>query len=133
MEESWTVFKSKVKQAISASTPFVKIIRGKEAKLPLKIQVVALIKSVRSQKEAWKKLKDNKSKTNWENYRKLKNKARKRTREEIKSQENDISKASKSNQNLCWNYVKQKTKRTEAIPNLTKEDGELTVSDQEKA
>ena len=32
-----------------------------------------------------------------------------------------------------WIFVKQKTKRTESIPNLTKQDGELTVSDQEKA
>ena len=27
----------------------------------------------------------------------------------------------------------KKTKRTESIPNLTKEDGELTVSDQEQS
>ena len=52
MEESWTFFKSKVKQAVSASTPFVKILREKKAKLPLKTQAVALIKS---KKEAWKK------------------------------------------------------------------------------
>ena len=130
MEESWTIFISKVKQAVSASTPFVKILRGKKANLPLKTQAVALIKS---KKEAWTKLKDNWSKTNWENYRKPKNKVRKRTREEIESRENEITKASKSNRNFFWNYVEQKTKRTESIPNLPKEDGELTVSDQEKA
>ena len=54
MEESWTIFISKVKQAVSASTPFVKILRGMKAKLPLKTQAVALIKS---KKEAWKKSK----------------------------------------------------------------------------
>ena len=52
------------------------------------------------------------------------------TKEETVSQENEFSKASKSNPKLFWNYVKQKTKRTEFIPNLTKEDG---VCDQEKA
>ena len=55
------------------------------------------------------------------------------TRKEIESQENDISKASESNTKLFWIYVKQKTKQTGSLPNLTKEDGELTVSDQEKA
>ena len=54
------------------------------------------------------KFKDSKSKPNWKNYRKLKNKVRKLTREEIESQENEISKASKSNPNLFWNCVKQK-------------------------
>ena len=47
-------------------------------------------------------------------------------------QENEISKASKSNTELFWSYVKQKSKRIESIPNLTKEDVELAVSDQEK-
>ena len=83
MEENWTIFKSKVKQAVSASTP---IERTKKAKLPLKTQAVALIKL---KKEAWKKLKDNRSKTNWENYRKLENTVRKITREEIESRENE--------------------------------------------
>ena len=54
------------------------------------------------------------------------------TREEIEGQENEISKASKSNPELFRSYVKQKSKRTESIPNLTKEDGELTASDQEQ-
>ena len=65
-------------------------------------------------------------------YRKLKNKVRKTTREEIEGQENEISKASKSNTELFWSYVKQKSKRIESIPNLTKEAVELAVSDQEK-
>ena len=55
------------------------------------------------------------------------------TREKIESQENEISKTSKSDPKLSRNYVKQKTKRTESIPSLPKEEGELTVSDQEKA
>ena len=87
MEESWTIFKSKVKHAVSASTPIEKILRGKKAKLPLKTQAVALIKS---KIEAWKIFKDNRSETNWEKYRKLKNKVRKMTGVEIESRENDI-------------------------------------------
>ena len=54
------------------------------------------------------------------------------TREDIESQENEISKASKSNSKPFWNFVKQKKKGTESIPNLTKKDGELTVPDQKK-
>ena len=99
MEESWTIFISKVKQAVSASTPFMKILRGKKANLPLKTQAFALIKS---KKEAWKEFKDNRFKTNWENNRKLKNKVRKRTRKEIESRENEITKASKSNQKFFF-------------------------------
>ena len=64
MEESWTLFKSKVKQAVSASIPFVKVWRGKKAKLPLKTQAVALIKT--KKKKRGKQIKDNRSKTNWE-------------------------------------------------------------------
>ena len=51
MEEGWTLFKFKVKQAVSASNPFVRILRGKKTKIPLKTQAIALIKS---KKEAWK-------------------------------------------------------------------------------
>ena len=54
MKESWTIFESKVKHAVCASTPFVKVLRGKKAKLPLKTQAVAVIKS---KKESWKKFK----------------------------------------------------------------------------
>ena len=76
----------------------------------MKLQAVALIKS---KKETWKKFKNNKSKTNYcENYRKRKNKVRKKTRDVIESQENEISKDSKSNKKLFWNYVKQNTNKT---------------------
>ena len=67
------------------------------------------------------------------NLRKLRNNARKIAREEIESQENESLKASKSNCKPFWSNVKRKTKRTESTPNLTKEDGNQTVSDQEKA
>ena len=127
MEDSWTVFKSKVKQAVSASTPFVKILEGK------KIIEDTSSRSYQIKERSIEKFKDKRSETDWENYRKLKNKVRKMTREEIERQEIEISKASKSNPKLVWNYVKQKTKRPESVPNLTEEDRELTVSDQEKA
>ena len=90
-----------------------------KAKLPLKTQAVALIIT---KKEARKNSKSTDLKTNWKKYRKLRNKVRKVTREEIESQENEILKASKSNPKLFWKYAKQKTKRTESIRNLTKED-----------
>ena len=127
MEDSWTIFKSKVKQAVSASTPFVKILEGK------KIIEDTSSRSYQIKERSVEKFKDKRSETDWENYRKLKNKVQKMTREEIERQEIEISKASKSNPKLVWNYVKQKTKRPESVPNLTEEDRELTVSDQEKA
>jgi hypothetical protein len=88
---------------------------------------------IRKKHRSWTRYMETRNEARYKEYTRLRNKVRNRTRQVINQHEKDIAGSAKSNPKGAWNYIKQKSKVQERIPELQGENGERANGDVEKA
>ncbi|MCP3852206.1 MAG: hypothetical protein GY694_18500, partial [Gammaproteobacteria bacterium] len=94
---------------------------------------LTLLLRIKLKRTAFKNYKRYPTKSNYNEYIRLRNEVNTAVKKAKKERELQIASEVKSNPKAFYQYVSAKTKTKEGVSNLTKEDGTLTISNKEKA
>ena len=128
-EAKWNKFKDILKAACERCIPEIKIRRGHTKKIPVDKKTLS---KIRRKKRLWRNFLESRNPEVYNEYCRVRNQVRSATRKNIMNTEKRIASSIKENPKNFWNYVSQKTKIRETIPQLLKEDGSYTTSDEGK-
>ena len=129
VNESWSFFAEIMHNSFKLYVPKSKV---KPKSKPFWLNKKCM-KSIRKKYTFFKRFKESDLSYDYKKYIEHRNKAKSEIRKAVKNHEKKIVKESKTNPRSFWKYVNTKLSRSTGIPNLTKTDGNLTSSDDEKA
>lgn len=90
------------------------------------------IKILKRKRSAWHKYTRNKTAVNYEEYRVLRNQVTSVQRRAIREYERKVATEFKENRKSFWKYIHSKTKATDGMSALEREDGSMTENDEGK-
>lgn len=90
-------------------------------------------KVIQKKHRAWTRYMETRTAEKYREYTKIRNKVKRVVKNSVKEHEKHLAQNVKSNPKCFWGYVKKRTQLKEKIPNLLKDDDQLTTSDKEKA
>ena len=129
-EQKWQTIKEKITTGCDLYVP-------KKAVNPVNPRPMWMnkgtLRSIRKKHKAWAKIVGSPTAENYILYKKARNQARWETRKAVKNYEKEIAANMKNNPKLFWKYVNSKLKTRQPLSDLTKPDGKLTTTDEEKA
>ncbi len=88
---------------------------------------------IRKKHKTWQRYMETQNGQDYNEYARARNQARNEVRKSIRDYERKIGKEIKKSPKQFWRYVRNKMNTTNAIPQLEKSDGDLTLNDKEKA
>jgi hypothetical protein len=119
IDEQWTVFVSKINDAIDKCVPKVKINSNTDIKsdknCPLTRKARAKIKK---KQRLWNRQRTNPSDSIRKEYNIVRNQVRRISRKRVRLKEMNIAENVKHNPKKFWSYVQSKTKTRTSIPDL---------------
>ena len=128
-DEAWAFLKNILDIGIQMFTPKTKTVHKSK---PFWLNNKCM-KCIRKKYVMYKRYKSSNKHDDYQKYLESRNEAKRLIKKSVKEYEKRISNESKTNVKSFWKYVNSKLKRSTGISNLVKEDGNLTVDDNEKA
>ena len=129
-EQKWQTIKEKITTGCDLYVP-------KKAVNPVNPRPMWMnkgtLRSIRKKHKAWAKIVGSPTAENYILYKKARNQAWWETRKAVKNYEKEIAANMKNNPKLFWKYVNSKLKIRQPLSDLTKPDGKLTTTEEEKA
>ncbi len=132
LDDDWNVVERKIQELIEKFIPKKKDSGKSRLKKEIWMDATTLAK-VRAKDAAYQKYLKSRDKDDFENYTRIRNQARWKTRQAKKAFEKNIAKESKTNPKAFFNYARSKTKCRTGISDLIMTDGKTTINDTEKA
>ena len=131
-EQSMTKLEQKIKEAMKTYIP-TKTYKSNEGKIKAIWMDSYALGKVKKKHHAFIRYMNTLDGKAYQTYIRARNHANKAIRRAKKDFEKKLAKESKINKKGIWKYINSKTKSKSGINNLLKEDGTLTIDDQEKA
>lgn len=127
--DMWKIIKDNILHAVNHHVPKTKS-KGVSTK---KWMTKEALSSVRNKHKLFRRWLQTRDKTDYQNYLKARNRARKDCRKAQNLMEKKVAAQAKENPKAFWSYVSGKTKKRSGVADLKKDDGSKTKSDEEKA
>ena len=130
VEEAWAFFSSEVKQSMDEHIPMSNPKKDNRRSIWMNKDAM---RKVKRKYHAWKRYLATKDGEDYLKYTKERDELRSMTRKLSESYERDLAKNIKRNPKAFWKYVNSKTKVRCGIGDLTREDGTIASTDEDKA
>ena len=131
-EESYNTFLENYNDACNSFIPKETLKKSDKIQKPIWMKP-ATLRLIQRKKSKHIRYLNTRSRTDKEDYNKIRNEVTSKVREDRLSFERNISKEIRNNNKIFWRYVSSQRKTKTSIPDLKRKDGTLTSSDIEKA
>ena len=132
-EEAWKIFSDKLEEVTAKSVPKTKPPSNKTKSKKPPWMADKLTDKIKQKQKLFRKYMETRDNEDHKMYRRSRNQVRWECRQAAKNHERSIANDAKSNPKGVFNYAKKKMKTKTGIADLTKEDGSLAYSSEEKA
>jgi len=128
LPEMWTDFKTTLMDQVSLHIPLKAAPKQKKNRMSKKIQ-----KLTKYRENAWKKYCQNRSGTNFESYKRIRNEVNSKIRQEEDSKRKRILQGFKGNPKRFYGYMRNVQTVKDNVTSLKKVNGDMTTTDEETA